>query len=108
MQTASFAVHATRGVIRDPRLRRQIMLGLLATAVVLLICGSTFLAPILNVREHRVWFVVFWAICGWLTISAMLVAVFDLLRVGVEGRRQQRRLRQGVETDSQMPGHRAK
>ncbi len=82
------------------------MLALLVAALLLLFCGSTFLAPILNIREHPGWFLFFWLACGWLTLSAMLLAIFDLLRVRLEERSEKQQLRKRMETESRGSGGR--
>lgn len=95
LRSASFAVHATRGLIRDQAARRKTMVVLLALALLLLLAGLTFLAPILNPREHLGWAITFWIVCIWLTLTALLLALFDLLMVRRAGRTAQRELRQG-------------
>jgi hypothetical protein len=94
LRTTSFVIHATRGVIRDQTTRRKIMFGLLVIALVLLFSGSTFLAPIITPREHPGWFIFFWFVCAWLTLTAMFLAIFDLLMVRLEARKTERTLRQ--------------
>ena len=93
LRTASFVVHATRGVIRDQTARRKTMFVLLVVALVLLFAGSTLLNSILNPRAHPVWFIFYWLVCGWLTITAMLLALFDLLVVRAQARKAERLLR---------------
>lgn len=100
MQTTSFVVHATRGVIRDQKTRRKAMVLLLALAVLMLLAGFTVFQSALNPREHP-WFVVlFWVACIWLTFTAMLLAFFDLLIIRLEARRVQRALREKLESAS--------
>ena len=94
LRTTSFVVHATRGVIRDQTTRRKAMLFLLALALLLLIAGFTFLAPALNPREHPWRVVLFWIVCIWLTFTALLLALFDLLVVRLQARRAERALRE--------------
>jgi hypothetical protein len=90
----SFVIHATRGVIRDQTTRRKAMLFLLALALLLLIAGFTFLQPTLNPREHPWRVILFWIICIWLTFTALLLALFDLLVVRLQARRAERALRE--------------
>jgi len=98
LETTSFVVHATRGVIRDQRTRRKAMVVLLALAVLMLLAGFTVFQSVLSPREHP-WFVIlFWIVCVWLTFTALLLAIFDLLMVRVEARRAQRALREKLET----------
>ena len=90
LRTASFVVHATRGVIRDQTARRKTMFVLLVVALVLLFAGSTLLHSILNPHAHLVWFILYWLVCGWLTVTAMLLALFDLLVVRAQARKAER------------------
>ena len=83
-------------MIRDPNTRRKTMFTLLIAALVLLFCGSTFLQSTLNPREHPFWFIFFWLICIWVTLTAMFLAVFDMLMVKLEARRAQRQLRESL------------
>jgi hypothetical protein len=99
-RTTSFVIHATRGLIRDQNTRRKAMFILLVAALALLLCGSTFLQAILNPREHPGRFIFFWVACGWLALTAILLAIFDLLMVKLEARKAERRLREKLKTDS--------
>ena len=94
LRTTSFVVHATRGVIRDQTTRRKAMLFLLMLALLLLIAGFTFLQPALNPREHPWRVILFWIICIWLTFTALLLALFDLLILRLQARRAERALRE--------------
>jgi uncharacterized membrane protein len=99
LETVSFVVHATRGVIRDQRTRRKAMVVLLALAVLMLLAGFTVFQSALNPRDHP-WFVIlFWIVCVWLTFTALLLALFDLLIVRLETRRAQRALREKLESN---------
>ena len=99
LQATSFIVHATRGVLRDQRMRRKAMVALLGIAVLLLIAGLTILQPLLNPHEHP-WFVIFfWIACVWFTLTAALLALFDLLLLRLEARRIQRELREKLKGD---------
>ncbi len=94
LQYGSFVVHATRGVIREQSVRRKVMFALLILAMLLLFSGSTFLAPMLNPKEHLVAALVFWSACVWLTLTALLLALFDLVAVRRTARREELKLRQ--------------
>ena len=94
LRTTSFVIHATRGVIRDHNLRRKTMFVLVVIALVLLVAGSTILQSFLNPHEHPVWFILFWLVCAWLAVTAMLLAIFDLLMVRSEARKAERSLRE--------------
>jgi len=94
LETTSFVVQATRGVIRDQNMRRKAMLFLLALALLLLIAGFTFLQPALNPQEHPWRVILFWIVCIWLTFTALLLALFDLLVLRLQARRAERSLRE--------------
>src|SRR5881275_1839896 len=81
-----FAAHATRGIIRDQRTRRRTMLALVCVAVLMLVCGSTVLRELLDPREHARRFIFFWLGCAWFTVTALLLALFDVIILRVEGR----------------------
>ena len=94
LRTTSFVIQASRAAIRDRKTRRKTMLVLLALALLFLFSGSTFLQSALDPREYPGRFILFWAICAWLTMAAILLAVFDLLIVKLEGRQNERTLRE--------------
>ncbi|MEY2480855.1 MAG: hypothetical protein QOI04_1782 [Verrucomicrobiota bacterium] len=94
LKPVSFVVHATRGVIRDQKVRRKMMLATVLVALILSVAGSTILQPLLNPREHRGWFIAFWFVCAWITILAALLAVFDLLMLRLQKRTAEKTLRE--------------
>lgn len=97
METASFVVHATRGIIRDQKTRRKAMVFCLALAVLMLLAGFTVFQTAMSPHDHP-WFVIgFWIVCVWLTFTAMLLAIFDLLIIKAEARRTQRALREKLD-----------
>ena len=97
LRTGSFVVHATRGVIRDQRSRRKMMSAVIIVAVLMLIAGSTFLQEVLNPREHAVRFILYWLVCAWFTITALLLALFDALMVRAQARAARKQLQQEYE-----------
>ncbi len=62
------------------------MFAAVAFAVGLLISGVTVLESILDHREHPVWFILYWFACAWLTVLALLLALFDVLIVRAQAR----------------------
>jgi uncharacterized membrane protein len=100
LETVSFVAHATRGVIRDQRARRKAMVFCLSLAVLMLLTGFTVFQTAMNPREHP-WFVIlFWIACVWLTFTAMLLGIFDLLIIRSETRKAQRALREKLQADT--------
>jgi hypothetical protein len=94
LRTVPFVTHATRGILRDQRSRRRAMLVVIAIAALMVISGSTFLRPIIDAREHLLWFLLFWLGCAWFTFTALLLALFDVLLVRAQARKAQRELRE--------------
>jgi len=103
LRAISFVVHATRGVVRDQKARRRTMFALLVLALALLLTGSTFLQAPLNPREHPLGFLLFWIACGWLTLTALLLAIFDMLMLKSESRKTHRALRESLKM--RTPNH---
>lgn len=67
------------------------MFGLVLCALVLLLAGATVFEGAL--RDRPVAFVLYWFACAWITATAGLLAVFDMLLVRAAGRAEQRRLK---------------
>lgn len=61
-------------------------------ALLLLFCGATFLTSTLDPQTRPGWFIVYWLVCAWITFAVVLLAIFDLLLVRAEERRERRRL----------------
>jgi len=81
----------TRGILLDPRVRRWAMFVLLLAAMVMLFAGTTFLAGDLTMPWG---FIIYWGICAWLTFAALMLALWDMLMIRIEARRERRRLEQ--------------
>jgi protein-S-isoprenylcysteine O-methyltransferase Ste14 len=92
LRIGSFAAHSARGLLRDRRLRRKTMVAALAVALLLMVCGSSFLQSILDPHEHPVWFILYWFACAWVTVLALLLGIFDLLLTRRDGRAQRQNL----------------
>ncbi len=99
LRIVSFAIHSARGVIRDQSTRRRVMFITLVVAMLMLFSGTTFLQPLLSTREHPGWFLLFWVACAWLTLTALLLALFDLLMLRAQERTARKNLRQKLDRD---------
>jgi hypothetical protein len=97
LRIASFAAHAARGVIRDPTTRRWVMFVTVLVAMLMLFAGSTFLEPVLAPHEHPGRFILFWLVCVWFTLTALGLALFDLLIVRAQSRAAKSELRDTLE-----------
>ncbi|HZE12977.1 MAG TPA: hypothetical protein VE086_04400 [Chthoniobacterales bacterium] len=101
LQVPSFAVHATKGLLRDPGSRRKAMAILLGATLMMVALGMFVLKTWLEPREHPVRFILFWLACGWITVTTLLLALLDILLVRGEARRARQALR---EKASRSPG----
>jgi hypothetical protein len=99
LKIVSFAIHSARGVIRDQSTRRRVMFITLVIAMLMLFSGTTFLQPLLTPREHPGWFLLFWLACAWLTLTALLLALFDLLMLRTQDRTARKILSEKLDRD---------
>jgi hypothetical protein len=89
-----FVISLSRAILRDQHARRQFMFYTVLMAMLMLFAGSTFLQQWL--REHVLLLLIYWAACGWLAITAALLAVFDLLIIRAAARAARRKLERRV------------
>jgi len=85
----------TIGVLRDTRLRRNVMLWVMASALVMLFLGSWLLSDDWA-RKHFVIYFLYWAACGWLTLTGVLLAVFDMLVIRAAAKAMRRRIEEDI------------
>lgn len=91
VNNVQFIIQVCKGVIRAPRVRRTLMFWDVLVVLVLIFLGATFLWPWL--RAHPLIFLGYWAVCGWLTVLAALLAVYDMAMVRLEAKRAQEELK---------------
>jgi len=96
LRFVSFAMHAARGLVRDQTTRRQTMFWMVLAAVLMLFGGATFLTPWLDPKVRAGWFMLYWLACAWITVTAVLLALLDLLLVRAQARVEKRSLTQKV------------
>ncbi len=65
------------------------MFVVLLVAMLMMFGGATFLREPLDPHQHPGWFIVFWVGCAWLTLTALLLAVFDVLLIRAQARAAQ-------------------
>ena len=92
MNNPKFVIQVSKGLIRDQRARRTLMFYSVLTALVLLFAGSTVLSRLLDPHEHPFIVVAYWAGCAWITLLAVLLALYDMVKVRADVRRERRRL----------------
>ena len=95
-EMAPFTIHATRGLLRDQKMRRIMMAISVAIAVLMLVTGLTVFRSWLDPHEHPWRFIFFWFACAWQTLLAILLALFDLLLVRAEARAARKAVREQV------------
>ena len=99
MNNPKFIIQLSKGLVRDQRARRILMFYSVIVALVLLFAGSTFLWPLL--REHPFLFLAYWAGCAWITLLAVLLALYDALKVRAEAKRERRRIERELITKTE-------
>lgn len=83
-----------RAILDDRDTRRKWLLGMTAVLVVGFFLGAV---PFAAWLEERPWlFIGFWIACAWLTITVLVLALFDMVLVVREGRRERRELRRKI------------
>jgi MFS family permease len=85
----SLITQISRGLIREQRTRRLLMFYGLIAALVMLFIGSVIFSWL---REHPLLFLFYWGACAWITLLAMLLAIFDLLMVRAAAKSARRQL----------------
>ena len=83
----------SKGILRDQRMRRFAMLWLMGSAVVMLFLGSWLLSDVWA-RAHPWLYFFYWAACGWLTLTGVLLALLDILLLRAAARATRRHLEQ--------------
>ncbi len=79
------------GFLRSRQMRRLAMFYVTLAALGMLFLGATVLDRALS---SSVWvFLAYWLLCGWLTLLAVVLAVYDLVRLRLEGVEERRGLR---------------
>ena len=67
----------------------------ISISMLMLFLGS-WLIPDAWARKHVWLYFFYWAVCTWLTIAGLLLAVFDILIIRAAARAMQRRIEQDI------------
>ena len=89
MRTSSdlqFIIAVCRGIVRDTQTRRRVLFFLLLAVMLLIFTGVVILNSWLNAGPVR--FVLYWGACLWLTLTVLLLALYDLLAVRQQAREE--------------------
>jgi hypothetical protein len=87
----------TLGILRDSPVRRVAMTATVLAAAAMLFAGATFLASWLAERPYI--FLLFWFACAWLTLTSLLLALYDILVLRKLGREERRDLARRIFRD---------
>jgi hypothetical protein len=85
----------SKGVLRDTRLRRNVMLWVMVAAMVMLFLGAWLMSDDWA-RKHVFLYFAYWAACGWLTLTGLLLAMFDMLVIRAAAKAMRRRIEQDI------------
>ncbi len=91
-------LQVSKGLIRDARARRTLMFYGVLIAIVVLFIGAVLIDGWL--RDRPWLFILYWAVCAWLTLLSVLLAMFDMLLVRAEARRERKRLERFLEEEA--------
>ena len=75
---------------------------LLVVALAMVATGLFGPGSWLEPREHPTRFIFFWVSCGWITVTALLLALLDVLLLRTEARRRRKRLRDEISEGSDV------
>lgn len=89
----------TRGIIVSQHARHVAMFYAILTSMLMAFVGYEFLWGWLEPHAHFYRFALYWLFCGWLTILAALLAVYEILVTRVRLRLEQRLLREKMLND---------
>ena len=82
--SGSMIVMIFRIILRTRRLRRNLMFGLTLAMMIFVFLGAYPMAAFLSDRPWL--FIFYWLFCGFLVITSIFLAIYDMLRVTQEGR----------------------
>jgi hypothetical protein len=85
----------TKGLIRDQILRRKIMFWVMLAAIVMFAGGSAFMSEQWS-RQNPWAAIFFWLACAWLTLTAMLLALMDILVIRAIHRAARRKIEREI------------
>lgn len=97
----SFIFLISKGILRDRSMRRKSLFGIVLATLFLLGLGVLALDEWL--RSHPILFLLYWGACLWLTISSILLALYDMLLIRQEAREERRRLKSRFLGDDKKP-----
>jgi len=92
----------SKGIIRDQTMRRKMMFWVMLAAIVMFSAGSIFLSEKWS-RENPWIAIGYWLVCTWLTLTAMLLAVMDILVLRAIHRAARRKIERDLAGKNEEP-----
>ncbi|MGF1657112.1 MAG: hypothetical protein ACFCU3_09060 [Verrucomicrobiales bacterium] len=96
-----FVLGITLAIVHDQDTRRKAMFMVVLSALILLFLGATLFFDFLKGGILR--FLAYWLLVAWLTICALLLAIYDLLMLRTKARMQRRDLASEIFADLGEP-----
>ena len=88
---AHFIILVSKGILRDRQVRRKVLFWIVTAVLAMMGVGAVLVDGWLS--KHPVVFLFYWGACLWLTATSLLLALYDLLSVRSEARRERQRLK---------------
>ena len=80
----------TKGLIRDRNMRRSTMFGVAIAAMLMVFFGFFFVGS----KDDNPWlFIGYWLGCAWLTVTLLLLALYDMIAIRAKMAEEQRKLK---------------
>ena len=86
-----FVILISKGILRDRQMRRTALFWIVLASLTLLGAGAFLLDGWLS--EHLIAFILYWGACLWLTMTSILLALYDLLAIRNEAARKRRQIK---------------
>ena len=100
----AFIIAVCKGILRDTKVRRSVLFFVMLAALGMVFLGAVPLGSWLEGSPLR--FLIYWGICGWLTLTALLLAIHDLLTIRRQALRERRQLKRDFLGDADDPNTR--
>ena len=91
---ASFIILVSKGILRDRHMRRTVLFWIVAAAICMVGVGALLLDGWLLTSPFL--FLLYWGACAWLTLTSLLLALYDMLVLRGEERRERQRLKRTI------------
>jgi len=100
-----FIIAISKGIARDMRARRTVLFFVVLVAMLMAFVGAVPLGGWLT-TERPILFLLYWGACAWLTVLSILLALYDMLMLRQEAKRERRRIKSevfGMKDDEKEP-----